>query len=103
VTGGRQVDQAPSRPNECRNPVDQDQVAQVIRPELPFASIGCVAKRCGHHSGIGDDHVERFSLFQQLIGARRHARFLGWQDRVQSVRSFSHWLWRSLAPARLQP
>src|ERR1700682_1560250 len=36
VTRGRHVDQASSRPNERRNPVDQDKVAQVIRPELRF-------------------------------------------------------------------
>jgi hypothetical protein len=45
VTGGRQVDQAPSRPNEGRNPVDQDKVAQVIRPELPCEAIGCAPRQ----------------------------------------------------------
>src|SRR5271154_3206308 len=62
VTRRRYVDQSSSRPNERRDPVDQDKVAQVIRAELCFETIGCVAERCGHNSGVGDDHVERLSV-----------------------------------------
>jgi hypothetical protein len=32
----------------------------VIRPELRFEAVGGVAERCGHHSGISDDHVQGF-------------------------------------------
>ena len=77
MTGRGHVNQAPSPPNKRRNPVDQDKVAQVIRAELRFESIGCVAERCGHHAGIGDDYVERFRLRQEPIGAGTHAFQVG--------------------------
>jgi len=52
-------------------------VAQVIRPELCLEAIGRVAKRRGHHSGIGDDYIERFSLCQQPVGTGTHAFQVG--------------------------
>jgi len=58
VARGRHIDQASSRPDKRRNPLDQDKVAQVIGPELCFEAFGCVAERCGHHSSIGDDHIQ---------------------------------------------
>jgi hypothetical protein len=73
----RQVDEPPAIADKRRNPVDQDKVAQVIRAELRFESIGCVAERCGHHAGIGDDHVERFRFRQQPVGAGTHAFQVG--------------------------
>ena len=69
----RHVDEASSRGNERRNPVDQGKVAQVIRSELRFEAIGGVAERCGHDAGVGDDHVEGLTFFQELIGAGTHA------------------------------
>ena len=77
VTRRRHVDQASSRSNERRNSVDQDKVAQVIRRELRFEAIGCVAERGGHHPGIGHDHVERFSFCQQPVGTGTHAFQVG--------------------------
>src|SRR5436190_20656967 len=55
MTRRRQVDEPPAIADKRCNPVDQDKVAQVIRPELRFEAIGGVAKRCGHYSGIGAD------------------------------------------------
>src|SRR6266536_1433697 len=60
VTRRRYVDHPSSRPNERRNPIDQNQMPTVIRSELRFEALGGVAERCGHHSGIGDDQVEVF-------------------------------------------
>jgi len=77
VSRRRHIDQASSLPNERRNPVEQNKVAQVIRPVLHFEAIGGVAERCGHHSGISDDHVEPFSLCQQPVGAGTHAFQVG--------------------------
>jgi hypothetical protein len=51
------------------NPVYQDEVAQVIGAELHLEMVGCTAKRRGHHACIGDDHIERLVLSEQLIGA----------------------------------
>src|ERR1700684_323277 len=53
MTGRRQVDEPPAIADERRNPVDQNKVTQVIRSELCFEAIGSVAKRRGHHSGVG--------------------------------------------------
>ena len=52
-------------------------MAQVIRPELRFEAIGGVAERCGHHSSIGDDHIECISLRQQPVGTGTHALQVG--------------------------
>ena len=64
MTGRREVDEPPSIANKRRNPVDEDKVAEMIRPELGFEAVGCVAERCSHHSGISDDHIERFAFRQ---------------------------------------
>ena len=39
MTGRRQVDQPPAIADKRRNPVDQDKVAEVIRPELRFKAV----------------------------------------------------------------
>src|SRR4030095_7568730 len=58
VTRRRQIDQPPSRADERRNLVDEHKVAQVISAELRLKAVRRMAKGRGHHSGIGDDHVE---------------------------------------------
>src|SRR5215472_516554 len=62
MPGRRQVDEPPAIANKRRKPIDQGKVAQVIRPELRFEAVGCVAEWCGHHARIGDDSVERLSF-----------------------------------------
>jgi hypothetical protein len=52
-------------------------VSQVIGAELRFEAIGCVAERCGHHSRIGDDHVEGLTFGPQVIGASAYAFQIG--------------------------
>ena len=89
MTGRRQIDEPPAIADKRRNAVDQDKVAQVIRAELRFEAVRSVAERCGHHSRICDDNVERFTLWP-AVRRRRHARFSGWQDQVQLVRRFRH-------------
>src|SRR5260370_28974583 len=73
----RQVDEPPAIADKRRNPVDQDKVAQVIRAELRFESIGYVAEQCGHHAVVGDYHVARFRFRQQPVGAGTHAFQVG--------------------------
>src|SRR5690349_7145524 len=73
VTSRRQIDEPPTITNKRRNPIDQDKVAEVIRPELGFETIGRVAKGRGHNSGVSNNHVERFAFGQQLVGAGTHA------------------------------
>jgi hypothetical protein len=46
VTRRKHIDQPSARPNERSHRVDQDKVAQMIRPELGFEAIGCVAEVC---------------------------------------------------------
>ena len=77
MTGRRQVDEPPAVAYKRRNPVDQNKVAQVIRPELRFEAIGGVAERCGHHSCICNHHVEGFTFCQQSVGAGTHAFQIG--------------------------
>src|SRR5437588_802518 len=77
MTGRRQVDEPPSIANKRRNPVDQDKVAEVIRPELRFEAVGCVAERVSHQSRIGDHNIERLTFCQQCVGAGAHALQVG--------------------------
>ena len=77
MTGRRQVDEPPAIADKRRNAVDQDKMAQMIRAELRFEAVGCVAERCGHHSCIGDDNVEGFAFGQQRVGAGTHAFQVG--------------------------
>ena len=44
-------------------------MAQVISAELHLEMVGRTAKRRGHHACVGDDHIERLALSEQLIGA----------------------------------
>ena len=73
VTGRRQVDQPSSGADKRRDAVNERKVAQVIGAELCFEAVGGMAKRCGHHARIGDDHVEGFTLCEQFVGTRAHA------------------------------
>src|ERR1700739_1222863 len=77
VTCGRQVDQPPSPADERRNPVHQDKVPQVIGAELHLEMVGRIAERRGHHTCVGDDHIERLALSEQSIGAVSDAREAG--------------------------
>jgi len=71
------VDEPPASTNKRGDPVDEDEVTQMICAELRFEAVSCVAERCGHHSGIGDDHVERFSFSQQPVGTSADAFQVG--------------------------
>src|SRR5580704_9167492 len=73
VSGRRQIYQPPSCTNERRNPVDEYKVTQVIGAELRFKAVGGMAKRCGHHTCIRDDHIEGFIVCEQPVGAGAHA------------------------------
>jgi hypothetical protein len=73
MTRRRQVDQPPTCADKRRNPVNEDKVAKVIGAELCFKAIHRIAKRSGHYASIGDDDVEGFTLFQQLVGTVTHA------------------------------
>ncbi len=68
----RQIDEPAAIADKRRNPVDQDKVAQVIRPKLRFEAVHCLAERCGHHARISDHHVEWFPLGNQFVSARAH-------------------------------
>src|SRR4029077_3327559 len=58
-------------------------MAQVISAELRLKAVRRVAKRCGHYSRIGDDHVEAFTVCQQFFGAGTHALEIGKIKRSQ--------------------
>lgn len=64
VTCRRQIDQPPTCAKQRRNPVDQDEVAEVIGAELSLKSIRRMAERCRHHSRVGDDHIKGFMSCQ---------------------------------------
>jgi hypothetical protein len=49
----------------------------MIRSELRFKTVDSVTERCGHHSCVGDDHVERLTFCQQHVGAGTHALQVG--------------------------
>src|SRR4029077_14644936 len=69
VPGGCEIDQPSAWPEKRRNPVHQDEVAEVIRAELRFESIFGMTEWCRHDTGISNDHIERFALLKQRIGA----------------------------------
>src|SRR6476659_4945933 len=72
VPCGCEVDQPSAWSKKRRNPVHQDEVAEVIRAELRFESILGVTEWCRHDTSIGNDHIKRFALLQQRIGACSH-------------------------------
>src|SRR6185437_11996431 len=64
-----------------RNPVHQDEVAEVIRAELRFESIFGMTEWCRHDTSIGNDHIERFAHLKQRIGACSYACYAGQIER----------------------
>src|ERR1700743_768705 len=58
MSGRRDVDEAATVAKKRRDAVNKDEVAEVVRAELRFESIGSVAKRRGHHTSVGDNDVE---------------------------------------------
>jgi hypothetical protein len=83
VTRGSQIDQPSFLADERRNPIDKNKVSQVISAELRLKAVRRMAKRCGHYSRIGDDHVEGFTFCEQSIGAGSHALKIGQIERKQ--------------------
>src|SRR5262249_3540271 len=58
VTGRREINHPSTCADQRRNPVHQNKVAKVISAKLGLEAIRRVTKRCRHHTGIGNDHVE---------------------------------------------
>src|SRR6476620_6297549 len=73
VPRGCEIDQPSAWSKKRRNPVHQYEVAEVIRAELRFESIFGMTEWCRHDTGIGNDHIERFALLKQRIGACSYA------------------------------
>src|SRR6476620_7632272 len=69
VPRGCEVDQPSAWSKKRRNPVHQDEVAEMIRAELRFESIFGMTEWCRHDTSIRNDHIERFVLLKQRIGA----------------------------------
>src|ERR1700756_3224276 len=67
VTCRRKADEPSTCADKGSNPVDQDKVAQVIRPELRLKAVRRFPKRGRHYAGVSDNYVERFSFPQQVI------------------------------------
>src|SRR5215467_11952805 len=67
VARRRQVDQTAARLDERRDPVHEDEMAQMIGAELRFKTVQGLAKRRGHHAGVGDDDIERLASRQKLV------------------------------------
>src|ERR1700757_1189619 len=72
VPRGCEIDQPSSGPEKRRYPVDQDEVAEVIRAELCLESIFGMTEWCRHDASVGNDHIERLALLEQRIGACSH-------------------------------
>src|SRR4029077_20416088 len=69
VPRGCEIDQPSAWPEKRHNPVHQYEVAEVIRAELRLESIFGMTEWCRHDTGISNDHIERFALLKQRIGA----------------------------------
>src|SRR4029077_6563384 len=72
VSCGGEVDQPSPWSKKRRNPVHQDEVAEMICAELRFESIFGMTEWCRHDTSIGNDHIEGLALLQQRIGARSY-------------------------------
>src|SRR5260370_4588104 len=72
VPRGCEIDQRSAWSKKRRNPVHQYEVAEVIRAELRFESIFGMTEWGRHDTGISNDHIERFALLKQRIGAFSH-------------------------------
>jgi hypothetical protein len=77
VTGGRYVDEPGSGSHQERYPVDEKKVTQVISTELSFKTVGGMPKGCGHHAGVCDYQVERFTFGYEFLGTITHALQIG--------------------------
>src|SRR6476620_11060055 len=69
VSCGCEVDQPSARSKKRRNCVHQDQVAEVPRAQLRLESLFGMTEWCRHDTSIRNDHIERFVLLKQRIGA----------------------------------
>src|ERR1700757_4343936 len=72
VPRGCEINQPSAWSKKRRNPVHQYEVAGVIRAELRFESIFGMTEWRRHDTGISNNHIERFALLKQRIGARSY-------------------------------
>src|SRR5262249_50923492 len=77
VTQRGKIDQPSAFADQRCYPIDQDKMAKVIGAELRLKAIRGMAKRCGHHSGISDDHIKGLTAGEQSIDAVMHALEIG--------------------------
>jgi len=75
MTGGGKAHE-PLSDERC-DAVHQHEMAQMIGTELGFKTIRRPAFRAGHHTGIGNDHIERPARPVQPVRAGTHARKRG--------------------------
>jgi len=56
----------------------------MIGAKLSLKAVSRMAKRCGHHARIGNDHVKRFPFRQQFISASTHTLKVGKIEPISS-------------------
>jgi hypothetical protein len=73
VTQRGEVDQPSAFADQRYYPIDQDKMSKVIGAELRLKAVRGMAKWCGDHSGISNDHVKGLTAGEQFTGAVTHA------------------------------
>lgn len=68
----RDTDDAPTVVQEAQEPVDEDEVPEVVGAELRLEAILGSPLRRGHHAGIRDHDVEPLSLRMQAVRRGTH-------------------------------
>lgn len=83
VPGGAEVDHARALVEARHQQVGEQEVAEVVRPELELEAVGGARERGGHHAGVVHEHVDPRVSGPQFGGAGADRRERGQvQDRV---------------------
>lgn len=85
IRRGGDDDEAAARAQQGGDPVNQHEVAEMIRRQLQLEAVIGAREGGGHHTGIGDDDVEPLIALEQGLPAGAHAGQRGqiqW-DRVE--------------------
>ena len=72
VAGRGEDHQSSALAHQRRNGINQDEVAEMVGPELRLEAVGGEPLRAGHDARIGDHHVEGLPPGQEGVGASPH-------------------------------
>ena len=104
VPGGGQRHDPRVRPPQDRRRQQrgQQEVAEVVRPELGLEAVGGATERAGHHPGVVDQHVDGVVGVEVGVGERTHAGQVAQVDHAGLDRRIGNG-WRELGQGSGRP